>query len=319
MIEEVNVVFDTNAYRNLTLGCDEVGVKQLLDQVNKKEEERGITSILSVITLFELLAHLSSPNDPSYHHCKVATIGAYHHVYDSNNSARVLLYPKLLLQKLLLGEINVDEQEDIAILLRVAHSIHNNSSDKTISSLNQQLTVVRDSMKNCELGFVYDVKEEVIKIDPSSNGWKLFDENKYEKARFLSYLRNGGFENTIATAFVDETLASHTTDEPSVLQRREEMVNHVKDYFGVPIMLYKEMIERIVISGYDMTNPKKKRWNTLWDIYLLFSVSQNKLAGKSNLFVTEEKWLHEVCQKKNMKNSIITLKDYMKDLDILKD
>ncbi len=58
-MQNVNVIFDTNAYRNLTFGLTEQQTKDLFDKVRTAEASKNITSILSAVTLMELLTHLA--------------------------------------------------------------------------------------------------------------------------------------------------------------------------------------------------------------------------------------------------------------------
>lgn len=53
-MQNVNIVFDTNAYRNLTLGLTEQQTIDLFDIIRNAEDAKSITSILSAVTLLFL-------------------------------------------------------------------------------------------------------------------------------------------------------------------------------------------------------------------------------------------------------------------------
>lgn len=84
-MKNVNVVFDTNAYRNLTFNLNVEESKERFNEIKLKEEECNITSLLNSVTLMELMTHLADKADASYENCKMATIGAYQHVCEKNN------------------------------------------------------------------------------------------------------------------------------------------------------------------------------------------------------------------------------------------
>ncbi len=56
---KTNVIFDTCAYRNLTLNCSVSAIEEKLKHIKLAEAEKGITVHLSIIVLTELLNHLS--------------------------------------------------------------------------------------------------------------------------------------------------------------------------------------------------------------------------------------------------------------------
>ena len=53
-MQNVNIIFDTNAYRNLTFDLTERQTKDIFDKVRQAEASKNITSILSSVTLMEL-------------------------------------------------------------------------------------------------------------------------------------------------------------------------------------------------------------------------------------------------------------------------
>jgi len=60
------------------------------------------------------------------------------------------------------------------------------------------------------------------------------------------------------------------------------------------LLLYLGVIKKVLIGGFDMDNSKKNRENTIWDVYQLFSINDEKINRFDLVFVTAEKWLHEV-------------------------
>jgi hypothetical protein len=313
-MQNVNVIFDTNAYRNLTFGLTEQQTKNLFDKVRAKETSKNITSILSTVTLMELLTHLADKTDPGYHHCKIATIGAYHHVQEENNF-RLLPHPELLLEQMLFHRVDTQQQESNLTLGKVAFAIHQGPADDKITEFNTQIQGVKRIVEQHEKDFVDDMLEAITQMDKDATNWKLFQNDQATKANFLKYLKTDSAVNILARAFVIRTinnLSVQTLAEQDFLNMAQE----VGRVFQTALTLYIKVMERMTISGYDMTNIKKKRWNTIWDIYLLFCISDENIGGKETVFITEENWLHEVCAEIGKPTKIMKLVDYKTFLGI---
>ncbi len=313
-MQNVNIIFDTNAYRNFTFGLTEEQTKQLFNKVRAAEATNNITSILSAVTLMELLVHLADKADPGYHHCKIATIGAYHHVHE-DNKFRLLPHPELLLEQMLFHRVDTQQQESNLTLGRVAYAIHQGPADDKIAEYNIQIQVVKRIVEKHEKDFVDDMLSAITQMDKDATNWKLFQADKKTKTDFIKYLKTDSAVNILARAFVVRTINNlnvQTLSEHDFINMAQEVAR----VFQTALTLYIKVMERMTISGYDMTNVKKKRWNTIWDIYLLFCISDENIGGKETVFVTEEDWLHEVCVEIGRPTKIIKLADYKQLLNI---
>lgn len=307
-MQNANIVFDTNAYRNLTFGLTEQETKDLFDKVRTAEEAKSITSILSAVTLMELMAHLADSADPAYHHCKIATIGAYHHVHEVNNF-RLLPHPELLLEQMLFHRVDPQQQESNLTLGRVAYAIHQGPADDKINEFNAQIQAVKRIVDQHEQDFVDDMFRAITQMDKDATNWKLFQNDKKIKGDFLKYLKTESAFNILAQAFVVRTINNlnvQTISEHDFVNMAQEVAR----VFQTALTLHIKIMERMAVSGFNMTNVKKKRWNTIWDIYLLFCITDENIGGKETVFVTEEDWLHSVCVEIGRPNKILKLSDY---------
>ncbi|MEI6088997.1 MAG: hypothetical protein WCR42_00945 [bacterium] len=307
-MQNLNIIFDTNAYRNLTFGLTEQQTREIFDKVRSEESLRNITSILSTVTLMELMTHLADKADPSYHHCKIAAIGAYHHVQEENNF-RLLPHPELLLEQMLFQRVDTKQQESNLTLGRVAFAIHQGPADERILEYDTQIQGVKRIVEQHEQDFVDDILTVITQMDKDATNWKLFQNDKTTKTNFLKYLKTDSAVNILAGAFVVRTINNlnvQTLAEHDFIN----MVLEVARVFKTALTLYIKVMQRMTISGYNMTNVKKRRWNTIWDIYLLFCISDENIGGKETVFVTEEEWLHDVCAEIGRPNKIIKLADY---------
>lgn len=307
-MQNVNVIFDTNGYRNLTLGLSVDETKSLFDRIKTEEAAKNITSLMGSVTLMELLTHLADTNDPAYHHCKIATIGAYHHVGDEKNF-RLLPHPELLLQQMLFQTVDPKQSESVMTLGNVAFLIHQGPADDKISEYQGQISAVKNIVEQHEKDFVDDMYDAIQQMDSSATNWKLFENDKSTRTKFLSYLKSDQAVNILAAAFVVRTIRNLNIQNISEYDF-SNMTRDVARVFHTPLALYIEVMKRMGTSGYDMTNLKKKRWNTIWDIYHLFCVSDENIGGKETIFVTEEDMLHNVCNEIGRPNKILKLADY---------
>lgn len=313
-MQNVNVVFDTNAYRGITRDLDEQQAKALFDKVRAAEESRNITPLLSTLTLTELLAHLADVSDPGYSHCKVATIGAYHHVLDEEKTPRLLPDQDTLLEEFLLGHPDEQRVQLNEWLGGLAAAIYARPDDTAIATLAPSLQLVKDEVTGIKQQFVDDMRMTIQSMDPKAAAidWTLFQNDKKMRTKFLAYLRSDAAPRKIAELFVLKNLTKVIS--PTEMS---SMIQDVAMTFPAPLKLYLQMMERIAgKDGYNMDNIKEKRWNTIWDINLLFSIAEIGPKKEETVFVTNEKWLNRVCHEIKLATSIIKPPEYLVMLGI---
>ena len=81
--------------------------------------------------------------------------------------------------------------------------------------------------------------------------------------------------------------------------------------FPAPIYLYREIMKRIAMSGCDLSNIKKKRWNWIWDILILFSCGNSTVNNKDVLLVTSDKDMLDAAISAGLSDKIMSLKEYL--------
>jgi hypothetical protein len=75
----MQVIFDTNAYRQLVAGLPIGEIAELIRKIRSEEERRGIMVFVSPVVWLELFVHLTDPTDPHLEECLGALVASYLH------------------------------------------------------------------------------------------------------------------------------------------------------------------------------------------------------------------------------------------------
>jgi hypothetical protein len=73
------VIFDTNAYRELTFGLSLNDARNKSFQLRQLEVNSGHFALANPVVIWELVAHLADPTDPAYANCLSGMVALAEH------------------------------------------------------------------------------------------------------------------------------------------------------------------------------------------------------------------------------------------------
>jgi hypothetical protein len=311
-MDNVNVIFDTNIYRVLTYGLNHMDVIELIEKIKRAEKARNITGILSGVTAMELLSHLAANNDPGFNQCKMATIAAGIHATGAYFS--FMPHVTLQLQQLIFGQVDPIDANGNETIANLVSLISSSEPEKIIDRYKEQIQEINRLVQLHKSDFIATAQATLLLIDPGAINSQVLKNDKERRQQILKMLNGPQAILIQARGYFDKTVRDkdyHFTKEEAT-QKIEEIAR----CFKTALVLHAKLLERMIVTGYDMSNNKKNRANTIFDIYQLFNVNDETVGGKKSVFVTNETWLKEVALESGFADKVIKLNEYLDKLDL---
>jgi len=310
-MKNINIIFDTNAYRILTYSLTPSQVAELFTKIKKAEHSRNITGLLTGVTAIELLSHLAHKADPGYESCKVATIGAGLHV-TAEDQFNFIPHVALQLQQLIFGELDTVGVRGAQAMAGLVHKISIGDPEEMIDLYNDDLNEFHRLVQLHKKDFIATTQREALNTDPDSASGHLFKEDKHRRQKLLKLLKTESAMMVQAEGYFDKTVAGFPLYYNAA--EKAQKISEIAYYFKAALTLHLKIIERMATNGFDMTDNKKNRANTIFDVYQLFNVSDETIQGKPSIFVTNDKWLIDVATECGFSKRVVSLRTYLDNL-----
>ncbi|WP_439584126.1 hypothetical protein [Dyadobacter bucti] len=311
-MNNLNIIFDTNIYRGLTYGLNRIEVIECFEQIKRAETARDLIGVLTAVTAMELLSHLANDNDLGFEQCLLAITGAGIHA--TREYLRFIPHITLQLQQLVFGELDPVDVHGNEVIAGLVSIISAGDPKKNIAKYNDQITEINRLVQLHKSDFISTSQRAANLVDPKSSNGQIFKNDKVQRQGLLKILKGEQPIILQARGYFDKTIKGklhHFSKDMA-----EQKIAEIARCYKTALTLHVKLLERVATSGYDMTNTKKKRANTIFDIYQLFSVNDETMQGKESVFVTNEKWLKEVAIESGFSEKVIDLTTYLKVLEI---
>jgi hypothetical protein len=310
------IIFDTNAYRNLTVNKSFDECKKIMEKIVAQEAINNNLSFLSPIVLIELAAHLNDVNDKAYHNCKNAYALCYLHCKETDSeNFRMIHDGESHLAKVLFNYEDTVVLNKLIAYGQLAYRTYTDFSENNIESFRKYFQEMNTYVEFIEAQFVADMHKYVVKeLNPDATDWHPLKGDKLRRKKLLQEIKSDKPIDYFALAQVVKAadIAKINLDDHDLF----ELTDRVKSTFPAPLYLYKNIFNKIVESGVDLTNPRRKRWNWIWDIQILFSISDISMASKDTLLVTCDSEVINAANDAGLSNKIMPLKDYLLSIGI---
>lgn len=312
-----SVIFDTNAYREITRDKDFDSCVDTINQLRYKESKQQINAFISPVVLMELFAHLADKNDPHYDNCKNASAMAYlHSKMDNSDVYRLLADPESLLVKLLFDSEISNNQDKSTYLGELAHKIFENPEESHIDNFRNSFRIICEYVKDAEQNFIMQTfLFIVLPNNPNATDWSGLKKDEEIRTNFLAKIQTDSFilEGAKAMVYKASILAGIN---PASINDLENKAKAVLNVFPAPLYLNREIMKRVAMSGCDLSSIKKNRGNWLWDIQILHNCAKNStFDNKEALLVTSDKDMINAAKEAGIKDKIIRLDEYLEKLN----
>ncbi|MBK9352521.1 MAG: hypothetical protein IPN09_00645 [Bacteroidetes bacterium] len=292
---KTNVIFDTNAYRNLTLKSTISEIEDKLKKIRMAEAEKGITVHLSIIVLTELLNHLSK-NEQNLKKRNDCLNGLIASIFHGRNQILEIDKYKPSLNNIVLQDVFgiIDEKEKfyndcvIEVSNRIVIEILNSKTIEQIQDVLEIADAIEINHKNCIENRKNDV-EIFTKIIKGFNPDVNLEKSKIGNQEFYKSLTKGSglnikLSNVMAETYLQGTIQFFKQYNLSVTQ------NHTEKFIGIyksAIMNIQEFFKKFNNDA-NFTNDYKHKeiWNDINDTHLLMN---SYIKDEKVILVTHDK------------------------------
>ncbi len=302
------IVFDTNAYRQLTYKKSIGETEELLNKIKKLEQNIGYRAYSSPFVPIELAYHLCDKKDPAFNSCRTALVANYLHTNQFNGSFRMLADKESLIAAYLFDVKQSPHLDLIRVIFKMAVDIINdNTFDPSINFICPKLIEV---VEETEKIFLETVKVTLKIIDPEFDGTNLFKDNKNKRRKALRDLQKLKYVHIIAQNLVKK---AHLSLNREIDQDElNHMSREIFRIFKAPIILYHRLLYKLVMSGSLNLHSKGGKWgNWYWDIEHNFSIANSFIDYRIPIMVTDDKQIVKNLKNVYKKARVYVLKDYL--------
>jgi hypothetical protein len=269
-MNDIAVVFDTNAYRDLQLALPGAGIASM-PVLRAKEAQNRITAYANPYVIMELASHLWDANDPNYAECRQGLCCLYEHCRtDGGAQLRLVADSESLLAHMLYQRVPAGSQETTERLSRLAYAVGVAPAGELPQGIRDACKNIADQLAGRESLFVGDMATVVQSMNPGCAGWVPFAKDQSQRAEALAVVRSKDMPYRIAVAYVlrVRNLLGLAGNAPDL----KGMADAVLDHAPAPIALYGQILERLVNTGCNLT--KRQRANWIWDMEIAVGIGE---------------------------------------------
>lgn len=308
----MELILDTNIYRNLVRGLSDEQIAQLTTTIKENCKRKGITLLFPINSAMELIAHYNDQHEGERKECRSALnlLVSLSTTYSSTH-IHVDFVPPLNA----IFERYVSAKEDThakmySKVITVAQMLTGNIKAEEGSAMEGYVNAVKDQIE-FEKKEIRDNYEDYLKSINSGNAdWTYFNDinNKKIREEFFKKLRNGTYSFFVAQSFLDR--AYNITGQQIVKDQQylDKVIKFMQDF--CPALLMNELLLEKIGHGVEaIKEVGDGRWNTIIDISLIFGALYNP-SNKDKRLVTEEKNINSAFYGCGYQNKIMNLAEF---------
>ncbi|SKA90262.1 hypothetical protein SAMN02745166_01684 [Prosthecobacter debontii] len=314
------VIFDTNAYRQLTygLGLEESRAKAVL--LRNKDRNAGRLVLAHPIVIWELISHLMDVGDPGYHHCLHALVALGEHATSSSRpegGVNIMADALLTVCRELFGRLPPGYEQGLQNLGSLVTHITRHAPDLSDSVAQANIQNLGRGMLAKEQSWLNGMAAVVEKFEPGA-AKAFFGETTDNEAlrKVRAYFETPEFfaawsHYIVASNAVEVGITSIPPDE---FQAKAELVRKI---FATPFHLMRVLLQKLATpQSVNLASPKNKRWNFVWDSMIAFSIGPGTIEDGSVHLVTGDKEIVVAASSAGFQKQVISLDAYLKTIGI---
>lgn len=310
-MQDVAVVFDTNAYRNLA-GANPPAGGWTTAALVARERQRGITSYVNPYVVMELASHLSDPTKPAFAECRTGLEALYEHCrVDGGDEFRLIADSESLIAHMLFGREPSGSADTTQALAKFTAMVANTPPGPLPPLMAKDSKTLADILHARETAFIADMKSVVNRLNPAASDWNPLGADPSSRDARLKDVRSPKMPWSIALGHVLK--ARTQLGMPTAAPTLEDETDAVLKAGSASITLYRDILERLVATGCDMT--KKARQNWIWDMQIAFAVGQDfGDPPKPLVLVTGDGAILDAAKASGLDTFVCRLPDYLASL-----
>ncbi|HAY3542241.1 hypothetical protein ACH34E_17295 [Elizabethkingia anophelis] len=313
------VIFDTNATREYVAKINEDQIDEFATINSEKLDKQNIKLLLSPIVMMELLYHISDKSDPHFN-ISYKSLKAIFLTQEKQNITlpnHYMAAPENLIANDLF-KMKIDTREEMYSRIMyncklIAHNTIGNLPDLQIEgggTIRSYIDEIEESFANQVDSLIVTNFDRIAKLK-NTNIKEILNSDHGDFALSLYIIR------TTYTLLAKEGKIPYLQDNmespfnPKTMEKVRETKKqciYISSRYPAFLSLFKEVINRFIDSGKEMKKEKLK--NYIWDILLMFNVSNLTMNGEDIIFVTSDKAMLLAAQKVDSRLTILTLNEF---------
>jgi len=305
----MDLVLDTNIYRNLVRSLSDDEVSALLFTIRQRCKENDIKLLFPINSAMELISHYDDERDIERTECRKALrlLVNLSTTFTSTN-LNVDFIPGLngILERYI--DQNADTHSIVyATVITAAQKLVGNTRIEAGDNMEHDVRTIREQIEFEKTEIRDNYRNYLELINDGQADWTYFHDKskKAEREEFFAKLRNGTFSFLVAQSMFDR---AHNLVGKAINKNQkyfDDLIVFMQEF--APALLMNELLLQNIGHGTAAIEAvADKRWNTIIDISLIFGALFNPSKRDTRL-VTEERNIHEAYNICGMQEKIITL------------
>jgi hypothetical protein len=314
------VIFDTNAYRNFTIGLslDDARAKAL--QLRQLEHGVGSFPLASPIVIWELIGHLGNISDPAYPYCLKALVALAEHtwsLHNTNDGICLFADPESTVCRELFHTVPSNAEQNVQNLSKLAAYVKQHAPNLKLPAAINNLQVFSAELAKRETEWLNDMQTVLNDCDPKlAKSWVGGKNDKEVRKKLRSFFGSQAFID----AWGAVTVTRHAEMVGAKLTPEEltEKAKVVQDVFPVPFHLMSALLQKFPTAKTINLNSSKKKWgNFMWDAAVCFSIGAfHELDGAPMFLVTSDRAIKDAATAAACANRVLSLSDYLQHVGL---
>jgi hypothetical protein len=310
-------ILDTNVYRNLVEGKDLKQIRTELETVQNLKKAKGFKTIFSNIVAIELIYHLLDTNQVK----DICFRGLFYLINDAKqpntNSFKRRIVPTIydlvsyyLFNKKSKHFIFNDN------IIKIAHLIAQNGNKNSITNYEKEIKQVIEFKEQELKNIILNIENYYLRIlnQDEEVDWNIFDDNQQLKEEFEILIKNKAFHKLFGFSLV-QMAVKETEKEIAEFKLSDLEGGFFKD-FQISIDFFIENIWKKLIDVkkkeylYRPNSDPKNRWNSFYDLQLIFATEFENSYGRKTILVSQENRIRKIFAKHNKQELAMDLVEY---------
>ncbi len=312
------IIFDTNAYRYFTTGCDWEATKAKTAKLREAEKAAGVMALANPFVIWELVGHLADQTDPHYTACLNALASLATHTWDDKGGLRRIEDGETAVCRQLFQVKPPKAGQNTNNLSLLAAHVRDFGPVITDQNALTNFQVFAAKLAEYEARWLAEMQTVLDTFSPGlAKAWIGGNSDQETRKNVQKFFTSQQYMDLWAvakiTSFAEVAGIKISSDD---LKPKVELMKKV---FPVPFHLMKTALKNWTGSkDFILSNPKRSRANFVWDTALCFSIGNHHQVGDASItFITNDGAIKTAATDANCSARVMTIDEYLTSISFI--
>lgn len=311
------VVFDTNAYRNLTFGLSTDSSRKKARKLADTELSRGTKALANPFIIWELVSHLADPTDPAFENCMNSLVALVEHTRkpdDDLGGVCRIADGETEICRQLFNRIPSIAEQNCANLSKLASYVWSNAPSLADSNAQTNFKVFGAEMDKKEAAWLDHVEALLTAFRSLDSSFSTAESKKNEIKKRREHINGPAFlrQTALGKAISCASLFDFVLSEDELKEAGDRM----ERIFPTSLkLMQKTLAGWFDAPDMNLRSPKKKRGNFVWDTALCYGIGADHSVGEAKiLFVTDDEAVLNGAGEAGCGDRVMKFQDYLMEI-----